>query len=87
MSVFFIDDLQVVRPGEIGSKDLIRTTPGNRSGGLEYELDIQFRCGGSDGFVNWVDNTLELRRTANVLWDGDDDFDFDIVDSPRSSMR
>ncbi len=24
----------------------------------EYELQAQFRCGGSDGFVRWVENTL-----------------------------
>lgn len=84
VSVFFIDDLQVVRPGEVGSKDLIRyhaTAMG--ASVFEYELDIQFRCGGSDGFVSWIDNSLGLDRTANVIWEGDDNFDLDIVDSPE----
>jgi len=83
VTVFFIDDLQVVRPGEVGSKDLIKHHAEEMGADVfEYELDIQFRCGGSDGFVSWIDNTLGLRRTANVLWEGDDAFDFDIVDSP-----
>lgn len=83
VTVFFIDDLQVVRPGEVGSKDLIKYHADKMGAELlEYELDIQFRCGGSDAFVSWVDNTLELRRTPHVLWEGDDAFDFDIVDSP-----
>lgn len=84
VSVFFIDDLQVVRPGEVGSKELIREHA-ERLGAevFEYQLDIQFRCGGSDGFINWIDNTLGLRRTTNILWEGDEAYDFDIVDSPR----
>lgn len=82
VSVFFIDDLQVVRPSEIGSSDLIRSAAAETGADLkEFELDAQFRCGGSDSFISWVDNTLGLRRTADVLWDGDEEFDFDVVDS------
>ena len=49
----------------------------------EYELEVQFRCAGSDGFVNWINNTLGVERTANVLWDGGDGFDFKIMSSPE----
>lgn len=82
VSVFFIDDMQVVRPGEIGSSDLIRNAA-DRAGApvQEFELDAQFRCGGSDSFISWIENTLEMRRTADVIWDGDEEFDFDVVDS------
>ena len=83
--VFFVDDAQVVRPGEIGSVSYIREKAAEA--GLryeEYQLEAQFRCGGSDGFVNWVDNTLEVRRTANVLWEGADGFEFKIMDSPAA---
>ncbi|MCW5640974.1 MAG: DUF2075 domain-containing protein [Rhodoferax sp.] len=82
VSVFFIDDRQIVRPGEVGSSNLIREAA-NRAGAklLEYELDAQFRCSGSDGFINWVDNTLDVRRTANVLWKQTDPYEFRIVNS------
>lgn len=82
VSVFFIDDRQIVRPGEVGSSDLIRAAA-KRAGAklLEYELDAQFRCSGSDGFINWVDNTLDVRRTANVLWKQTDPYEFRIVSS------
>jgi hypothetical protein len=84
VSVFFIDDQQGVRPNEIGSSDNIRAYATERGANLsEYELDIQFRCAGSDGFVNWIDNTLGLRHTANALWDGSEGFDFRIVRSPE----
>jgi DUF2075 family protein len=82
VSVFFIDDLQVVRPGEVGSAELIREAAARAEAELkEYELEAQFRCGGSDSFIGWVENTLGLRKTADVLWDGDEEFDFDIVNS------
>ena len=86
--VFLIDDVQVVRPNEIGSADYIRphaeTTHCNVH---EYALDVQFRCSGSDAFVNWVNNTLDIRRTANVLWVGNEAFDFNIFEPPPSLKR
>ena len=87
-SVFFIDDLQVVRPGEVGSTDLIREAAAKRSIEIqEFELEAQFRSNGSDSFIQWVDNTLELARTPQVLWPMDDDFDFRIVPSVRELDR
>lgn len=83
VSVFFIDDNQVVRPNEIGSSDLIREAAGRMDCRLdEYRLEAQFRCAGSDGFVNWINNTLGVARTANVLWDGSEGFEFRIFESP-----
>ena len=82
VSVFFLDDLQVVRPGEVGCCDLIRSAAlGRHARVTEFELEAQFRCNGSDGFINWTDNTLGIRRTANVLWDASDPFDFRILSS------
>lgn len=84
VAVFFIDEQQVVRQNEIGSTAHIREHAHSIGAELsEYDLEVQFRCAGSDGFVNWIDNTLGLRRTANVIWDGSDGFDFRIVDDPQ----
>jgi DUF2075 family protein len=81
-SVFFIDDLQAVRPDEVGSTDLIREAAHRNDAEVqEFELETQFRCAGSKGFVSWVDNTLGLDDTANPIWDGSEGFDFQIVDS------
>ena len=88
VTVFFIDDLQVVRPGEVGSTDLIRESAAKR--GLEvrdFKLEAQFRANGSDSFIQWVDNTLELARTPQVLWSMDDEFDFRIVGNVRELER
>lgn len=83
VAVFLLDDLQVVRPGEVGSSDLIRAVASEKGIELvEHQLEAQFRCNGSDSFIQWVDNTLSLRRTPQVLWEMDDPFDFDVLDSP-----
>jgi len=85
VAVFFIDDDQVVRPDEIGSVDYIHSYAENAGCDLyEYELEVQFRCSGSDAFVNWINNTLDIRKTANVLWNAEEDFDFQIFESAES---
>lgn len=83
VAVFLIDDKQVVRPDEIGSVSYIQeAAAANKCVLKEYTLEAQFRCAGSDGFINWVNNTLALERTANVLWDSSDAFDFRILETP-----
>jgi len=83
-TVFFIDDMQVVRPGEVGSTELIRSAATARGiNVIDLELEAQFRCNGSDRYIQWVDTSLELRRTPQVLWDPSDAFNFDVVESPH----
>ena len=78
------DDDQVVRPNEVGSVEYIENTSIVKNCKLwETELEAQFRCKGSDGFVNWINNTLAIKRTANALWyPKDEEFDFQIKESP-----
>ena len=84
VAVFFIDDNQVVRPDEIGSSEYIKLNARNKGSKVfEYKLEAQFRCNGSDAFVNWINNTLGIERTANVLWDQHEEFDFRIFSSPQ----
>ena len=83
--VFFIDQDQVVRPDEIGSVDYIKNSAKENNCAVhEYELEVQFRCSGSDAFVNWVNNTLGIHPTANAIWSGKDEFDFRIFQSLES---
>lgn len=84
VSVFFIDDDQIVRPNEIGSVEYIKQSAGAKGHKVfEYELEAQFRCNGSEAFVNWINNTLGIKRTANVIWDQHEEFDFKILQSPQ----
>ena len=49
------------------------------------ELKSQFRCDGSDGYLAWLDNTLEIRETAN--YDLDDKYDFKVFDNPNELRK
>ena len=83
VSVFFVDDKQVVRPNEIGSVDYINKNARKMNCRISnYELPTFFRCNGSDGFVNWIEGVLGLRDTANIYWNAKDPFDFRIFDTP-----
>lgn len=84
VSIFFIDDHQIVRPTEIGSSGLIRKTAEKFNAEIfEFELKTQFRCSGSDGFLNWIDDVLGIRDTANKFLTREEKMEFVIFDSPK----
>lgn len=83
--IFFIDDYQVVRPEEIGSTQLILDTAKKLDAEVfDFELKTQFRCNGSDGYLNWIDSTLGIRETANPYLTKSEKMDFKIFDSPQA---
>ena len=82
-SVFFIDRNQRVTFSDAGTIDKIRYF-GKEQNALIYEgaLESQFRCNGSDGYLAWLDNALQIAETAN--YDGfEGDYDFKIFDNPH----
>lgn len=84
-AVFFIDDKQIVRPGEIGSAPYIKAEAEKlQSHVSEFTLEAQFRCAGSEAFVSWINNTLGIERTPHVIWNQADEFDFRIMPTPES---
>ena len=66
-SVFFVDEYQRVPLKDIGSKASIREWA-QKQGAMVHEmaLESQFRCGGSDGYLAWLDQVLQIRDTANT---------------------
>ena len=82
-SVFFIDESQRVTLSDIGSVAEIKKWAKELDSEIsEMELVSQFRCNGSDGYLAWLDNVLEIRSTANFDMK-DIDYDIRIVDSPN----
>jgi hypothetical protein len=83
LSVFFIDDLQAVRPGEVGSSPYIAENA-LRLGipVTEFQLDVQFRCQGSDAFIGWIESVLGLRAGGSMNYHPEGGFDFRLFDSP-----
>ncbi len=86
LSIFFIDEHQTVRPNEIGSVELIRKTAlklGVRESGIsEYELKTQFRCSGSDEFLQWIENVLVIRESERQMLSKNEKMEFKIFDDP-----
>lgn len=82
-SVFFIDESQRVTMDDIGSVDEIKKWACiENSEVTEMELVSQFRCNGSNGYLAWVDDLLEIRPTANFTLDGLD-YDVNICSTPE----
>lgn len=83
LSIFFIDEDQKITLKDIGDKEEIRRWAKNLDVNvLELKLESQFRCNGSNGYLAWLDNTLQIRDTANPILDTQD-FDFRIMNSPE----
>lgn len=83
LSVFFIDEDQKVTLKDIGSKDEIRFWAAQTGAKVtELALESQFRCNGSDGYLAWLDNTLQIRETANETLENID-YDFRVLDDPQ----
>ena len=86
-SIFFIDENQKVTLKDIGSEDLIRRFAKEQVAGIySFDLDSQFRCNGSDGYIAWLDRILDIKDTANFNIDGFD-YDFRILDDPNEVRR
>ena len=81
-SVFFIDESQRVTMDDIGSVAEIEKWAKDAGSELHYlELESQFRCNGSDGYLAWLDDVLDIRETANYDLEGID-YDIRICDTP-----
>jgi len=81
-SVFFIDDCQRIHMKDIGSVQAIKQYAEEMRADVHLEhLSSQFRCNGSDGYLSWLDNALQIRETANIRLTSED-YDFRIYDSP-----
>ncbi len=82
-SIFFIDEAQRVTLKDKGTIADIKKFATEQGAIIEeIELDSQFRCNGSDGYLAWLDNLLEIRKTANA--DSlEYDYDFRVFDDPN----
>lgn len=81
-SIFFIDESQQVTVSDIGSVDEIKRWAEFYGAEVYTDvLDSQFRCNGSDGYLAWLDDTLEIRTTANWNLEGID-YNFKVFDNP-----
>ncbi|MFB6627588.1 DNA/RNA helicase domain-containing protein [Streptomyces sp. NPDC056374] len=82
--VFLLDEHQIVRPGEMGNVDQIRSAAAAKDLSCTViPLDSQFRCGGSDAYLRWVLCLLGLAPGGPVEWDPDDKMQLTVADTPN----
>ena len=80
--IFFIDEDQRVTLKDIGQKSEIELWAHKLGVRVtEMELNSQFRCNGSDGYLAWLDDVLQIKETANTDFK-DFDYEFKVVDNP-----
>ena len=86
-TVFFADDDQRVTLLDVGdTEELRRQAVAQGAEVTELTLASQFRCNGSDGYLAWLDDSLDIRATANSSLDTDE-YDFRVVDDPSELHR
>lgn len=83
LSVFFIDESQRVTIKDIGTiKEIEKYAYLSGAEIHRTLLESQFRCNGSDGYISWLDDVLEIRGTANFDSPDNGDYDFRVVTDP-----
>ena len=80
--VFFIDEKQAIRGAEIGSTNMIREAAEKYGAKVEEcTLMSQFRCNGSDNYMDWIEQVLYNRPVTSKFDLAD--FNLQILDSPQ----
>ena len=89
VSVFFLDERQNVRPGEIGTLDEVARAA--RAEGARMLTPIrltgQFRCNGSSGYIQWIDELMSDRPAPAGGWREAGEYDFRVHDSPQEMEK
>jgi len=83
LSIFFIDELQKIHIHDAGSKAMIRTMA-NQLGATVTETNLvsQFRCGGSNEFLGWLDTFLYDTGKLSPYSEDPEKFEFRVFDDP-----
>ncbi len=82
ISVFFIDETQRVQWNDNGSIAEIRKAAEKFGATCHttFKLSAQFRCNGSEAYLNWLDDVLQIRETANFDSWGNLQYEFRVFD-------
>ena len=79
-SIFFIDEKQQVHLNDIGTINEIKKWATSLNANIvEFKLESQFRCNGSDNYLKFIDYLLGITNN----YDGKINYDIAICDSPQ----
>ena len=86
ISVFFIDEAQRVTASDIGSVVEIKYWA-EKLGARVHEgrLSSQFRCNGSDGYLSFLDDVLDINHDDYSF--GAEDYDIEILKDPNDVVE
>lgn len=84
VAVFFMDENQIISPDEVGEPELVRDAAKRFGASIkEFELLTQFRCNGSDAYMKWLDDLLQIGgQDDGTLLMVPTGFNFRVIDSP-----
>jgi len=86
LSVFFIDNEQIISKKDIGFYELIKEEAVKQNAVVhELELDSQFRCGGSGNYIEWLEYIFG--NGPKVSLNIDEGFEFEVVDTPQKLVE
>lgn len=85
ITVFFVDETQRVSWSDIGSVQEIKKAADRHGAKFNnpIKLRAQFRCNGSDSYLNWLDDCLGIRETAEFDSWGDTQYEFKVFDTAQ----
>ena len=85
ISVFFIDEMQKISSYDIGSVAQIISWAEIFGADIHQgKLKSQFRCNGSDGYMSFLDDILDIKHDYYTF--DPDDYDIKVVDDPNEMM-
>ncbi|RFB12696.1 DUF2075 domain-containing protein [Bacillus sp. HNG] len=85
VSVFFVDDQQIISKKDIGSAKLIEEEAAKLGAEIHtVELESQYRCSGSGNYIAWLDSLLGY---TDEKVDLEGEFDFKVVSNPHDLTK
>ena len=85
ISVFFIDEMQKISSYDIGSvAEIISWAERFGADIHQGKLLSQFRCNGSDGYMSFLDDVLDIKHDYYTF--DPEDYDIRVVDDPKAMM-
>ena len=85
ISIFLIDEDQKITVNDCYELNDIRRMAKYFNASVDVDnfiLKSQFRCNGSDGYITFINNLLQIHETANKTFDIED-YDLKIFDDPN----
>jgi len=89
VSVFIIDENQVVNPQVVNMNTILNAATNQNANVTTFDLEYQFRCGGSSNYVKWVESMM-YPNTNNPnfkLSNPSEPMKFNIVDDPNTFQK